>query len=122
MAINNKSRVWPAFLRNVIVIGLVSYGVYRLGIANGMPIAGLLLGAFTFLAAVGTQGYMVFRSLRDPNWNPPAVPLQIDPQTYSRLTSLARMLVGSPLSLPVALIKGLKHRKGEESKPDKNAQ
>jgi hypothetical protein len=106
----------------VLVNGLFCYGVYWMGVATGMAKTGIFVGGITFLIIVGIQGYAVFRILQDPTWNPAASPSQIDSQAYSQLTSVAKMLVGSPLSLPVALIKGFKQRKGEESKAAKNSQ
>ena len=122
MANNLKPRLWFILLANLIVFGLLFYGVYWIGVASGMPMAGLLIGGITFLVSVGIQVCALIRISRNPNWNPAAISTQIDSRTYSRLTSLAKMLVGSPLSLPVALMKGFKAWKSEESKFGKDTQ
>jgi FtsH-binding integral membrane protein len=115
----NPSRVWFVCAFNLILTGLLCYGVYWLGVASGMAMAGVLIGGITFLVIVGLQGYAVFRKLRDPTWNPAAPPFQIDSKTYSRLTIAAKMLVGSPLNLPAALSK-IAHREKKKSETDKN--
>jgi hypothetical protein len=56
---NNNSktpaRVWFSFALNLIVSGLLCYGVYWVGISSGFPVAGIVIGGITFLVATGIQ-------------------------------------------------------------------
>jgi high-affinity Fe2+/Pb2+ permease len=113
--------MWFSFACNLIVIGLLCYGVYWLGITSGFAMAGIVIGGITFLVAAGTLGYGVFRTLRDPDWKPETPPFQIDSETYSALTNATKILVGSPLNLPLALLRSLHGARKRKSESDKSA-
>ncbi|HMA80468.1 MAG TPA: hypothetical protein VKR81_06240, partial [Candidatus Binatia bacterium] len=72
----------------------------------------------TFLITSSIQGYAVFRLLKDPDWRPATPPFQIDPRTYSGLTNAAKMIFGSPLHLPLVLLKTLRRSGNSESNTD----
>ena len=109
--------LWFFFAFNLILSGLMCYGVYWVGITSGFPVAGTLLGGITFLATSGVQAYAVFKTLRDPAWKPSC---QIDSTTYSGLTNAAKMIFGSPLNLPSALLMILRRSGRKESKTDEH--
>jgi hypothetical protein len=125
VVINNHTsktpaRVWFSFAVNLIVIGLLCYGVYWIGIASGLTTEGIVLAVVTFLFVAGSLGYGAFRILRDRDWKPGTPPFQIDSETYSTLTNATKILVGSPLNLPFALLKALQRGKRESKTDERN--
>jgi hypothetical protein len=85
-----------------------------------MPVVGILIGGFTLLFSVSVQTYALLKRLRDPGWNPTAIPSQVDSKTYSMLTIGAKMIIGSPLRLPLALMSAVRRRANGKSDTDTN--